>query len=175
MSVLFLPPSLLFSTTIIISPDMEKQSLCPVSMCHFLPVYLSVCQYLSISVWMPVYLSCLSLSVFSFSILLSLPYLIFLSSLITNTHAHTTHSRRFCAIRVDCFSVTWWWVWCWNWQIWKHINVLNQLTWACVSSNTACQQQKNHSLGNQCIILRHVCVNFISQRKQKRCFGSISV
>ncbi len=145
----------------------------------YLTVSISLC--LSVSVSLVVYLSCLSLClVFGLSILLSVPFLsnsyFFCPS--SQTHTRTIHSRQVWAIRMVCcvalgaeFDVE-------IRQTWRHINVLNQATSACNSSNTACQQQKHCLSGKLCVTLkssRHVCINLISQQRQKSCFGSVSV
>ena len=79
-----------FSTTIIISPDTEKQPWCAASLCPciYLCIYLSVCQYLPVSVC----LFFLSVCFFVLSIFLSVPFL-FLVSLITNTHTQGTATQ----------------------------------------------------------------------------------
>ena len=96
--VLFLPLSLLFSTTIIISPDVVKQSLCVASLCHFyVSMHLFIC--LSISL-------CLSFSVTCCAVLLLYPFsFLSFSSLSFIPNTRTIHSSQVRAIRVVCSVV----------------------------------------------------------------------
>lgn len=102
-ALLLLPISLLFRTAIIISPDMEKQSLCAASLCHFLCIYLciylSVCQFLSVSI----FLACLCvwfLVYQSYSLSLSSP-IHFILSLCPYFAPHDKHTTQYTAVRVE--------------------------------------------------------------------------